>query len=217
MTQKPRLLDLFCGPGGAAAGYQEAGFYVVGVDINPQPNYCGDEFWRGDALNGIIAGDWDAIHASPPCQGYSVTRFRHPHIEYPDLIARTRELLRSTGLPYVIENVPGAPLDPERTQMLCGVMFPELRVYRHRLFETTFCIAPPEHTKHPKPVWPQHRRGATEDDYITVTGDSGRRLASKAMGIGWMTGNELSQAIPPAYTRHIGRELMRVIAQKQAA
>src|SRR5262245_29670527 len=105
-------------------GYHRAGFDVVGVDINPQPNYP-FHVVRDDALEFLRTGSWvdryDAIHASPPCQAYSVLRRANPDAQYPDLIAPTRELLEQTGLPWVIENVPGAPL--AYSIELCGSMF----------------------------------------------------------------------------------------------
>ena len=186
-------------------GYHRAGFGVVGVDHLPQKHYP-FEFHQADALEYVArhGHEYDAIHASPPCQKYSVTRSRHPHIRYPDLIASTRQALSRSGRPYVIENVRGAPL--ARSLMLCGAMF-GLRVYRHRWFEASVLLFGIGHPRHKQACYPQHRRGATEDDFITVTGDSGQRLASLAMGIDWMTGNELSQAIPPAYTEYLGTQL----------
>src|SRR5690348_3701176 len=136
---RPRLLDLFCGAGGCAAGYQDAGFYVVGVDKEPQPNYCGDVFIQTDALE--ILAEWhfdafDAIHASPPCQRYSLAQNASKNADaHPDLVEPVREALQATGLPYVIENVPGAPLLDPIT--LCGKSF-GLNVKRHRLFETNW-------------------------------------------------------------------------------
>jgi hypothetical protein len=139
---KPRLLDLFCGAGGAAMGYQEAGFYVVGVDVKPQPNYCGDEFFHEDALAVLESGlelpgpAFDAIHASPPCQHYAnVTAWRGNQDDHPDLIAPTRKLLEATRLPYVIENVRTRELRGDH--MLCGSMF-GLPLRRHRYFETNW-------------------------------------------------------------------------------
>jgi DNA (cytosine-5)-methyltransferase 1 len=146
-VSKPRLLDLFCGAGGAAMGYSRAGFEVVGVDIEPQRRYP-FEFIKGDAIVGLesllargldhyLLCDFDAIHASPPCQAYGSLRALNPTKDYPRLIEPTRELLVAIGLPYVIENVPGAPLiDPVR---LCGSMV-GLPIRRHRLFECTFPV-----------------------------------------------------------------------------
>src|SRR5687768_6327417 len=132
---RPRLLDLFCGAGGCSKGYQRAGFDVVGVDINPQPRHCGDEFYQADALEvlrlliagetwqGYVLADFAAVHASPPCQLYSTLRNAAADrgSGHPDLVAPTRELLEATRLPWVMENVPGAPMAP--AIVLCGSMF----------------------------------------------------------------------------------------------
>jgi DNA (cytosine-5)-methyltransferase 1 len=155
---KPRLLDLFCGAGGAAMGYHRAGFEVVGVDINPQPNYP-FQFFLGDALE-FVARDiregfidqefvgFDAIHASPPCQAYSsVTRVSGKPLDHPDLIGPTRDLLEATGLPYVIENVEGARRELRDPILICGSMFdPPLDVRRHRYFESNWGLR--------DPMWP---------------------------------------------------------------
>jgi SAM-dependent methyltransferase len=150
---KPRLLDLFCGAGGAAKGYQRAGFYVVGVDIKPQPHYCGDEFHQGDALTYPLEG-FDAYHASPPCQGYSIM-LNLPWLrdkKYPMLIQPVRELLLAVGKPYIIENVGGARYrtsrqDGLKAAFLCGQMF-GLPIFRHRYFETNWFWMQPGHPKH---------------------------------------------------------------------
>jgi SAM-dependent methyltransferase len=139
-----RLLDLFCGAGGAAKGYADAGFEVVGVDIEPQPNYP-FEFVRADALTFPLDG-FDAVHASAPCQAFTVYRNNSAHVrqDHPNLIPQTRERLIASGLPYVIENVPGAPLiDPIQ---LCGTSFPPLEVRRHRIFERRSASTPARRT-----------------------------------------------------------------------
>ncbi len=217
---RPLLLDLFCGAGGAAVGYHRAGFDVVGVDIAPQPNYP-FEFVRMDALelaNGWSWRDWRyefaAIHASPPCQRYSDLARRNGNADaWPDLVAATRQALRSTGLPYVIENVEGAPLiDPV---MLCGTMFGGLRVIRHRLFESNLSLSQPMHPEHPLVFTHDKRKahyGKLDQDtaFVQVTGGGNATVANKAdaMGIEWMTGAELNEAIPPIYAEHIGREML---------
>ncbi len=135
----PRLLDLFCGAGGAARGYQMAGFHVTGVDIKPQPHYIGEEFVQGDALEYVRnhGHEYDAIHASPPCQAFTMAgrQWRTEGRTYPDVIAAVRELLIRTHLPYVIENVPGAPL--LNPVVLNGALF-GMRLRRVRWFETSF-------------------------------------------------------------------------------
>lgn len=144
-----RLLDLFCGAGGAAEGYRRAGFEVVGIDIEPQPHYP-FEFHRGDAIELgyelLGRGGFVAVHASPPCQAWSDLAYRTGR-SYPELIEPVRALMQWYKLPCVIENVEGAPLINPIT--LCGVMFKGLRVLRHRLFECSFPIVAPPHGKHP--------------------------------------------------------------------
>lgn len=203
---KPRLLDLFCGAGGAARGYQEAGFYVVGVDNRPQPRYVGDEFVLADAMTFPLGG-FDAIHASPPCQAFSVMRSLHNAKEHQNLIPETRRRLRATGLPYVIENVPGAPL--ETVFMLCGSMF-DLRsdrgyLRRHRYFESNVLIlAPPcNHVGVAVGVY-GHGSAGLGQRMRTANRDEARIL----MGTPTMTRDGMSQAIPPAYTRYVGERLM---------
>jgi DNA (cytosine-5)-methyltransferase 1 len=226
---KPRLLDLFSGAGGAARGYQLAGFHVTGVDINPQPRYCGDEFHQADAMTFPLDG-FDVIHASPPCQAYSVLRRANPDAEYPDLIAPTRARLVASGVPWVMENVPGAPF--LYALVLCGSMFgmgamsgngaQTERAYRqlrrHRLFESSHLMMQPDcqHKGEALGVYgggpmgrytfgnraridPEARRGGYQ-------GTVAEKQA--AMGIGWMSAKELNQAIPPAYTAFIGEQLM---------
>jgi DNA (cytosine-5)-methyltransferase 1 len=223
---KPRLLDLFCCAGGAGVGYKRAGFDVVGVDINPQPHYP-LEFIQADALalSHDFISTFDALHASPPCQSYSDLAKRNGNADaWPRLIEPVRELLRRSGLPYVIENVDGAPLiDPI---VLCGTMFPKLRVLRHRLFEANFTILTPPHKKHPKVHTFDRRKshfGKTDEwkDFVQVTGGGNCTLAAaqEAMGIDWMTKGEINEAIPPAYTEFIGKQLLSQIsfAREQAA
>lgn len=214
---RPRLLDLFSGAGGSARGYQRAGFYVVGVDHRPQPRYAGDEFIQGDALEflaGVRPGEWDVIHASPPCQAYCALRVTRPGREYPDLIDATRDALIATGRPWVIENVPGAPL--RSPVVMCGLAL-GLRVKRHRLFESSIFLFVPSCP------------GGHPGEWRTISGHVGARLrranskspareprgmaeARAVMGIDWMTQAELSQAIPPAYTEWIGFQLCAELA-----
>jgi DNA (cytosine-5)-methyltransferase 1 len=221
---RPRLLDLFCGAGGAAVGYHRAGFDVVGVDNRPQPHYP-FQFVKADALlfvEGLGAhwGGWeleefDAIHASPPCQAYSslTGRWARQHL-HPDLVAMTRELLQATGLPYVIENVEGAPL--ENPARLCGSWF-GLDLHRHRLFETNWPLMSTPCSHH----WQRPRFRSLDKrqkGLAAVVGVHGhvnyageRELREQAMGIDWMTPAELVEAIPPAYTELIGHQLMQML------
>lgn len=209
---KPRLLDLFCGAGGAGMGYNLAGFDVVGVDINPQPRYPFDNF-QDDALEFLDkhGAGFDAIHASPPCQAYTPLGALHRHKVYPDLVAVTRMMLDALGTPYVIENVMAAPLDKDRSVTFCGGMF-GLRTYRHRRFESRLELTAPEHPKHVTLTATSQRKARwAEGWHVSVTGDVGTYVGPEAMGINWMTGNELCQAIPPTYTEYVGRQLMEAI------
>jgi DNA (cytosine-5)-methyltransferase 1 len=221
---KPRLLDLFCGAGGAAMGYHLAGFNVVGVDVEPQPHYP-FEFTQDDALallstfTASIQGWWDeppfqAIHASPPCEAYSQTQ-RIRHREHPDLIGPTRDLLNLTGLPYVIENVPGAPL--RNPVVLEGQMFEGLRTQRTRWFETNWPLDVP-FLRSPRPA-PLAKMGrpARPHEWLHIVGNfHGAQSGRDAMGIDWMNRNELAQAIPPAYTQLIGRQLLNHLNAQRA-
>lgn len=226
----PLLIDGFCGAGGAARGYYDRGFDVLGVDLHPQPRYP-FPFIQADFLEFLKSlhvgstGVWlgrqrvAAVHASPPCQARSDLRHRTGRT-YPELIEPTQQLLDRLALPFVIENVEGAHelRDPVT---LCGTMFPGLRVIRHRLFETNWNYTPPEHPDGPHPlVFTYDRRkrhGSGQLDqstaFVQVTGGGNATVANKraAMGIDWMIGRELNEAIPPAYTRHIGEQLMQVI------
>ena len=212
---RPVLLDLFCGAGGAAMGYHRAGFDIVGIDIAPQPNYP-FVFIQGDALDTSLWPDQlDAIHASPPCQRYSDLAKRNNNADdWPDMVADVRCALEQTGLPYVIENVEGAPLiDPVR---VCGTVFPnQLRVIRHRLFESNAAIEGTPCKPHPLVFTYDKRKrhyGKLDQDtsYVQVTGGGNATLANKldAMGCDWMrTHHEVNEAIPPAYTQWIGEQI----------
>lgn len=197
-------------------GYHRAGFEVVGIDINPQPNYP-FEYAVGDVLERFAHmldwyGPFDAVHASPPCQAYTSMGFlgKQPK-ERPALIEPVREMVKATGLPYIIENVPRAPLIEPVT--LCGQYF-GLAVRRHRLFECSFPVEQPNclplHKPHPIAVYgdhPEHHAkspGTGGKIYRAHTLEMGR----EAMGIDWMTWKELTQAIPPAYTEYIGKQLL---------
>jgi DNA (cytosine-5)-methyltransferase 1 len=187
-------------------GYYRAGFDVVGVDIKPQPRYP-FQFIQADAMTFPLDG-YDAIHASPPCQAYSSLKsmLKNPE-EHPELIDATRDRLVDSGVPWVIENVMGAPL--RNHVVLCGEMF-GLRTVRHRKFETPFLILQPQHPiGHKAPTSMKTRRKQFDAGmHISVTGDVGSWVGPACMGIDWMLGDELSQAIPPAYTEYIGIQLM---------
>ncbi len=206
-----KLLDLFCCAGGAGMGYHRAGFEVVGVDVNPQPRYP-FRFVQGDALEylRVHGHEFDAIHASPPCQAYSsATR---DHSKHPDLYDTTRKTLIRSGKQYVIENVIGAPYSSGI--VLCGSMF-NMSIQRHRNFETSWLMFQPE-CRHE--IW-AHRP-------YTITGNGSKTAkeykhsnhcakseAHLIMGMPWATWDEVKLAIPPAYTEYIGRELMKVLCR----
>jgi len=200
-----RLLDLFCGAGGASMGYYRGGFTeIVGLDIEPQPNYP-FEFIQGDALKADFAG-FDLIHASPPCQRWSTASGKsNKSAIYPDLLRPIRAKLQLSGMKYVIENVQEAPLyDPV---ILCGTMFPKLRVIRHRGFECSFYVPTPPKFCHNHPEIYNSKKPHLnpETSYITVAGGGNCSLLNqkRAMNITWMNKNELSQAIPPDYTQYL--------------
>jgi DNA (cytosine-5)-methyltransferase 1 len=205
-TSRPAVLDLFCSAGGAGMGYWLAGFDVVGVDIEPQQRYP-FRFIQADALTFPLPG-FDLIHASPICKSYSATAVLND-ASHPRQIEAVRDRLAGSGVPYVIENVPGAPLRAPIT--LCGAMFPGLRVYRHRLFETSFpIVAPPE----PQHRWPLAKMGrpVRPGEFMQPIGHfSDVSAARAAMQIPWMVRDELAQAIPPAYTLHVGRAALAAL------
>jgi DNA (cytosine-5)-methyltransferase 1 len=211
--EKPLALDLFCCAGGAAVGLHQAGFRVVGVDIDPQPRYP-FAFIQADVMQ-IDFRRFDFVWASPPCQKFCRLNTREDLSHYPDLIEPVRQKLIASGAPYVIENVPEAPV--RRDLMLCGGMF-GLRSYRHRHFECSFPIEQPAHPKHVVRV---NRRGENRREhwanggFITITGDVGVYCGPEAMGIDWMSGNEMSEAIPPAYAKYIGRAALAHISAQQ--
>lgn len=226
---KPRLLDGCCGAGGATRGYQDAGFEVTGLDLYPQPNYVGDHFIQADLLDltpDDLAG-YQAAHFSPPCQRYSKAANIHGSSgSHPDLVRPTRDLLRASGIPWVMENVEGAPL--ENPFMLCGSMF-GLGVKRHRLFESAQLILAPRCGSHRdwyvsvfggRAVGRQHRvkdrlPGTRSQTWTKF--DDELAVARAGMGIDWMTLDELSEAIPPSYTFFIGTQLLAVVERESVA
>jgi DNA (cytosine-5)-methyltransferase 1 len=226
---KPRLLDLFSGPGGAAMGYARAGWEVVGVDVKHHRGYhfevlIGDALEVGEAYGPLF----DAVHASPPCQRYSAgTRAHSGRADlHPDLVGPTRDLLVALGKPYIIENVPGAPLRDPLT--LCGTSFDlgahdpksglNLYLRRHRLFESNVLLFGPGPCRcaeyRGRTGWicggvygggshsVDRARGIRRGGY-TPSGDVMRAM----MGMDW-GGRAVTQAIPPAYTEHLGRQLL---------
>ena len=238
--RRPLLLDAFCCQGGASRGYVDAGWRVVGVDKDFQPHYP-FPFLQMDALEALRmlnAGGWlmfsqtdnaptfvslvdfDSVHASPPCQARTKAQKIQGN-DHPNLIAPTRELLEATGLPYVIENVvpEDAETDPDPLidpVMLCGAMFGR-ETYRHRLFETNWDLHVPEHPEH---VAPNTKMGRPPrpGEYMHIVGNfSGADRAREIMGMPWATRDGLREAIPPAYTEYIGRQLIQQIDVLEAA
>lgn len=195
-----RALDLFCGAGGASRGLALAGFDVTGVDNRPQPNYP-YPLIVADAMTFPLEG-YDLIWASPPCQAYSWAS-AHLGERYKKLVPAVRIMLQKAGTPYIIENVVGAPMI--RPITLCGRMF-DLALIRHRQFESNLPIRAPKHKPHGGTV--------KNKDFVCVAGHggSGRRalhLWKSAMGIDWMTENELTQAIPPIYSQYLAQQVLR--------
>lgn len=223
MTDRPLLIDLFCGVGGASVGYHRAGFDVVGVDIAPQPDYP-YEFVRANALDvlaSIDRGRWRsravaAVHASPPCQASCALikgNQRATAGNHVDLIPRTRELLENVGLPYVIENVQGARMRRDLT--LCGEQF-GLRVIRHRYFECSFPVDRLAHKPHRGRVAGMRHGVWYEGPYFAVYGEGGGKGTvdqwRDAMGIDWTrVRRSLAEAIPPAYAEYVGAQLLKAL------
>lgn len=213
LQRRPLALDLFCGAGGAAMGLYRAGFDVVGIDIKRQPRYP-FPFIQADALKPPVRlGDFDLIWASPPCQAYSKLAAMHPDRCWPDLLPATRSALEACGTPFIIENVEGAPmahsnsLDGRFGIVLCGTMFGlgvergELR--RHRAFETSFSVGQPA-CRHARRAVGVYGHGGHTGKHRMLY----RREASEAMGMDWCNRDEMTQAIPPAYSAWIGHYAM---------
>lgn len=236
MASRPLLLDLFCGAGGAAMGYARAGFEVVGIDIKRQPRFP-FAFLRASALD---PSAWieatngrtpDVIHASPPCQHYSIATAgagKAVRESHPALIDPTRSLLQASGAPYVIENVVLAPLIDPIT--VCGSSFPTLRAIdtdgqplflrRHRLFESSLsltssgcqCVRLKKHGLWIGGVYGGGRSNRAEARYVRRGGYTpAAAVRRELMGIDWMSQQELNESIPPAYTTFIGQQIMEVL------
>ena len=239
---RPRLLDLFCCQGGAGMGYSRAGFEVVGVDIDPQPNYP-FEFHRADAIpliaflleGGYIPGsnwyleDFAAIHASPPCQFKTQMAAAHRNRGFdsqPDLLTPARAQLREIGKPYVIENVVGAKGSMEATLALHGGMF-GLGIHRPRLFESNVLILAPRAPLADRPVGvygerPQRNYSTRQNGNMTGKRSEFRRArtveeARELMGMPWADWHGCKEAVPPAYTEFIGSQLLAELEREGAA
>lgn len=256
--ERPRVLDLFCGAGGASWGYHLAGFDVYGVDLDPQPDYPFPMKVMSamDIKRGQVLGKFDLVHASPPCPAYSAAR-AGAETKHPRLVGPTRRMLESWGVPWIIENVPGAPLNMGRWEdgggfMLCGSMFRKLWVRRHRLFEYGGWVGPSQmfcqHTnqKLKSPGFVQIKGGSAreranemhellelpgvpEDNHymvsptLSINGFNGRGGGydledwKEVMGMPWATTKKgVKNAIPPAYTKFIGRRFVRSITEAAA-
>ena len=209
---KPRLLDLFCGAGGAAMGYARAGFEVVGVDLNPQPRYP-FEFRQGNALRwdaAMLVG-FDALHASPPCQLWAAGH--NPNRDnYPDLIVPIRELLETSGLPYIIENVPRAPLLPHAVTVCgsaLGRVVGDFQLHRHRRFESNIPLVGAPCPGRVRP-WTMAITGTGTPSGLFYKLGRALSIAEKRemMEMPWANSHEMSEAIPPAYTEFIGNQLI---------
>lgn len=211
---KPRMAGLFCCAGGADVGYARAGFDVTGVDIDPQPNYPGT-FVQMDAFEFVArhGHEFDVFSASPMCRDHtpltSVAGVRGTGWQ----VAAIRRVLEETGKPFVIENVMSAPLRKDISIVVCGDNL-GLRTVRHRRFEPGggLSLKQPPHRPHRAPTATSRRRERwAQGWHVSITGDVGVYVGPDAMGIDWMTGNELSQAIPPAYTELVGRQILEQI------
>jgi DNA (cytosine-5)-methyltransferase 1 len=245
-VSRPKLLDLFSCAGGAGYGYSLAGFDVYAVDIerqprNPFPFYQGDavealrilidggsitfrhtDGYKDGRVEALALSDFDAIHASPPCQAFSAMKHMPDAKDHPELIEPTRELLERVDVPWVIENVIGAPLN--NAMVLCGTMFglgaAGFSLQRHRQFETNFDVEAPGECNHAKPtigIYGGHVRCRSTKFWRNTGADfpgyDKKALAIEAMGgTHWMTMNQMSEAIPPAYTEHVGRYMQQLIA-----
>lgn len=206
---RPIALDLFCCQGGASAGLDAAGFQVVGIDIVPQPNYP-FPFIRADAVTVLPAG-FDFVWASPPCQAHTLAQ-RIQGREHPDMIGPTRAMLRAAGIPYVIENVVGAPL--ENPILLCGGMF-GIQTYRHRLFECSFPIEAPWHPDHTAPIR-KMGRPVRDGEMMHIVGNfSGVDRAREIMDAQWMNRDGLREAIPPVFAQYIGEAALATMTRRR--
>lgn len=212
-NERKKLLDLYCGGGGASLGYERAGFDVTGVDNVLQRKYRG-KFILSDAIEYVLqhGHEYDCIHASPPCQKYSLAAMQHriSGKEYPDLISETRDALRKTGKPYIIENVQGAPL--LNPIVLCGSMFESyaggvLRTYRHRLFESNLPLYAPKCVHN----YPQAKMGrrAKANEFIQFVGHyTDADIVREMLGLEWLSKKEISQCVPPQYTEFLGKQIL---------
>ena len=206
INTKKRIADLFCGVGGASVGLHRAGYEVVGFDIRPQPNYPKTlEFHQSDAFD-VDLSSFDAVWASPPCQGYSGHTGDEAN-KTPKYIDAMRERLTDNGKPFIIENVIGARDYMQNPVMLCGCMF-DLEIRRRRLFESGVNLVAPEHDHKPIVYTEADRR------LYSVTGHSRHKgttaIWQRMMGMPWAKrAKELTEAIPPNYSEYLGKQLIQ--------
>jgi DNA (cytosine-5)-methyltransferase 1 len=223
MNDKPVAVDLYCCQGGNTRGLQDAGFHVIGVDIEDQPRYCGDEFYQADAIAWLdVHREWvrsnvTIIGGSPPCQRYTLCQ-RIQGREHPDLISPTRYAMQQTGVPYVIENVWEARHELRNPVLLCGSMF-GLNTDRHRLFETGgWSFEAPEHPDcRAVPTVKMGRPVKPGDKYHAVGNFSGVDYVRADMGVPWMNRDGIRESIPPAYGEYVGRSFLAELERRAAA
>ncbi|TQS43745.1 DNA cytosine methyltransferase [Cryptosporangium phraense] len=215
---RPRLLDLFCRAGGASMGYHLAGFDVTGVDKGDHSGAYPFTYHQADAIEFVIeyGREFDVIAGSPPCQLFSQCH-RIRRNDHPDLIGPMRDAVLPLGKPYVIENVEDARADLRDPVELCGAMFPELNVYRHRLFESNVPLFVPVHPVHVEPQVKMGRPPRPGHRMHVIGNFSGVAAGRVAMGIDWMTRDDLREAIPPAYTHFLGGQVMAALTGQRAA
>lgn len=217
---RPRHLGLFCSAGGACMGYHRAGFETEGVDINPQPRYP-FKFHRADAWEFLAehGHEFDFISASPMCRDHTPLTSVAGRTGTEWQVDSIREALVATGVPFVIENVMAAPLRRDISIVLCADNL-GLRTVRHRRFEPGNGLVleqPPHRTHRARTATARRRARWAQGWHVSVTGDVGTYVGPEAMGIDWMTGDELSQAIPPAMTELVGRQVMAQLAKAGTA
>jgi DNA (cytosine-5)-methyltransferase 1 len=221
ITKQLKCLDLFSGAGGATRGLQQSGYHVTGVDIAPQPRYCGDAFCQGDAFEWLARdlSDFDLVWASPKCQGHSVltpARYKGNHeIQLP----RVLDLLRAQPVPFIVENVEGTQVLMQNPVMLCGSMF-GLEIWRHRWFElgnteAFFLLPPCNHDGHPILISGRGMRGVAKGG--TRPSEPLKSEKMRGIGIDWMITKELDQAIPPAYSKFLAEQVQQSVRQRSTA
>lgn len=207
---RPKALIVFSGQGGSAMGWYQAGFDVTCVDIEPQPRNP-FPFVRADAIDyiGNEGHRFAFLEGGPVCKAYSKTARIH-NAGHPEQIPATRLAMQATGKPYVIENVEDARPELRNPIMLCGPSF-NLRTYRHRLFESNLPLVAPEHLYHAWKLTKMGRAPRPGEFYHAVGNFSGVGMVRENLGVGWMNRDGINQCIPPAYTRYLGLQVLKLI------